>query len=160
MTIVRAAAGLDEVAELWKALARHHYEAGAAISERAGPIGVEASWQGRRRQYEAWSAEAGWLLIVAGREGAVEGYAAARVTPSVSAWDLGERVGRLETLAVAERARGLGLGTALVGEVRAHWRRRGVRFGTVSVISGNDSARRFYERLGAVEFTRTSLFAV
>ncbi|SNY61057.1 GNAT family N-acetyltransferase [Paractinoplanes atraurantiacus] len=160
MTVVRAAADIDEVAQLWKSLTAHHYEVGAAIGARVPPVGPEASWQGRRRQYTAWSAEPDWLLLVAERDDVVQGYAAARVTSSAGAWDFGDRVGRLETLAVAAEARGHGLGTALVAEVRAHWRRCGVRFAIVSVIGGNDSARRFYERLDAVEFTRTSFFPV
>jgi ribosomal protein S18 acetylase RimI-like enzyme len=157
VTIIRAAA-LDEVADLWKSLARHHYEVGRALGELAAPVGVEASWRDRRRQYEAWSAEPGWLLLVASAGDAVRGYAAARIAASASAWDFGDRVGRLETLAVLPDARGHGLGTVLVAAVREHWRQSGVRFATVSVIAGNDAAARFYERLGAVEFTRTSVF--
>jgi len=160
MTLVRPATDLDEVAELWKSLVRHHYEVNPAIGRQAGPMGPEASWPGQRRQYEAWSAEPGWLVVVAERDGAIRGYAAARVTGSTSAWDFGERVGRLESLAVEPGARGHGLGTALADAVRAHWRHLGVRFAMVSVIAGNDAAQRFYARLGAVEFTRTSFFAV
>ena len=48
----------------------------------------------------------------------------------------------------------------MVEAVRAHWREHGVRFATVTVIDGNDGARRFYERLGATGFTRTSFFPV
>jgi ribosomal protein S18 acetylase RimI-like enzyme len=160
MTIIRAAAGLDEVADFWKSLVRHHYSVGAELGELAAPVGLEASWRDRRRQYETWSAEPGWLLVVASVDDAVRGYAAARITASASAWDFGDRVGRLETLAVLPGARGHGLGTALVASVRAHWGQAGVRFATVSVIAGNDAAVRFYERLGAVEFTRTSVFPV
>jgi ribosomal protein S18 acetylase RimI-like enzyme len=166
MTIIRAAAGLDEVADLWKSLARHHYSVGAELGELAAPVGLEASWRDRRRQYETWSAEPGWLMVVASvddavrGDAAVRGYAACRITASASAWDFGDRVGRLETLAVLPGSRGHGLGTALVNSVCSHWRQSGVRFATVSVVAGNDAAVRFYERLGAVEFTRTSVFPV
>jgi GNAT superfamily N-acetyltransferase len=160
MTIIRAAAGLDEVAELWITLASHHYEAGAALSALASPIGAAPSWAGRRHEYEAWSREPGWQLLVADEDGTISGYAAARITSSSSAWAFGARVGRLETLAALPSARGRGLGTILLDAVRSGWRDAGVRFATVSVIAGNDGAQRFYDRLGAVEFTRTSVFPI
>ncbi|GAA0490490.1 hypothetical protein Ade02nite_23890 [Paractinoplanes deccanensis] len=160
MTSVRAATSIDEVAELWKSLVRHHYAVGSAISQAGEPIGPEQSWLARRRQYEAWSREPGWLLLVAERDGEVAGYAAARITPSASAWDFGDRVGRLETLTVAPAARSHGLGTVLVTEVRRHWRDCGIRAATVTVIAGNDDALRFYERLGAVDFSRTAVFPI
>ncbi|MFI6070037.1 hypothetical protein ACIA5C_00440 [Actinoplanes sp. NPDC051343] len=90
MTLVRPATDLDEVAAVWESLVRHHYEVNPEIGRQAPPVGPEASWAGRRRQYEAWSAELGWIMVVA----------------------------------------------------------------------GNDAAQRFYARLGAVEFTRTSIFPV
>ncbi|MEV6847502.1 GNAT family N-acetyltransferase [Actinoplanes sp. NPDC051411] len=160
MTTVRAASGLDEVADLWIALASHHYEAGAALASMAAPVGAAESWPARRGQYASWSREPGWQLLVADDNGTVSGYAAARVTPSSSAWNFGAHVGRLETLAVLPSARGRGLGTALLDAVRAGWRDAGIEFATVSVIAGNDGAQRFYDRLGAVEFTRTSVFPV
>jgi ribosomal protein S18 acetylase RimI-like enzyme len=160
MTIIRAASGVDEVAELWTTLASHHYAVGAALSRLAAPIGAAESWPSRRGQYSSWSQEPGWQLLVADDHGTVSGYAAARVTPSSSAWDFGARVGRLETLAVLPSARGRGLGTALLDAVRAGWREAGVQFATVSVIAGNEGAQRFYNRLGAVEFTRTSVFPI
>jgi ribosomal protein S18 acetylase RimI-like enzyme len=58
------------------------------------------------------------------------------------------------------RARGYDLGAALMDAVRTHLQGLGARFATASVIDGNDAAQRFYARLGAVEFTRTSIFAV
>jgi ribosomal protein S18 acetylase RimI-like enzyme len=126
----------------------------------AAPILAAAAVIGGRRQYEAWSAEPGWIMVVADCDGAIRGYAAARIAESVSAWDFGARIGRLESLAVEPGARGHRLGTALTDAVRAHWQGLGVRFATVSVIAGNDAAQRFYARLGAVEFTRTSIFGV
>nr|WP_296071015.1 GNAT family N-acetyltransferase [uncultured Actinoplanes sp.] len=106
MTLVRPVAEVDEVAALWESLVRHHYEVNPAIGRQARPVGSGASWPGRRRQYEAWSAEPGWLMVVAERDGVIRGYAAARVVGSTSAWDFGERVGRLESLAVEPAARG------------------------------------------------------
>jgi ribosomal protein S18 acetylase RimI-like enzyme len=160
MTIIRAAADIDEVAELWITLAAHHYVVGAALSSVAAPVGAAESWQFRRDQYSSWSREPGWQLLVADDGGTVSGYAAARITPSASAWNFGPRAGRLETLAVLPSARGQGLGTALLDAVRAGWREARVEFATVSVIAGNDGAQRFYDRLGAVDFTRTSIFPI
>jgi ribosomal protein S18 acetylase RimI-like enzyme len=158
--LLRPVTRLDEVADLWISLTAHHYAVDRGIGQLAEPVGAAESWPSRRRQYQTWSAEEGWLLLVAEINGEVQGYAAARITASAGAWQVGERVGHLETLAVAPDARGEGIGTALVGEVRAHWRRAGVCLAVVSVLAGNDEAARFYQRLGAVEFTRTSVFPV
>lgn len=160
MTTVRPASDLDSVAALWITLVRHHRVVGSQIGELAAPLDDETSWAIRRQLYESWSSEAGWLLVVAEDEGSVRGYAAARITPSTSSWDFGAMVGRLETLVVADDARGRGVGSALVDCVRDHWRLSGVRYASVSVIAGNEMAEEFYQRLGAVVFARTSYFAV
>ncbi|MFG1610378.1 GNAT family N-acetyltransferase [Actinoplanes sp. NPDC049265] len=158
--LLRPATHVDEVADLWIALAGHHYAVDRGIGQLAEPVGAAESWPSRRRQYETWSAEPGWLLLVAEVDGEAHGYAAARITASASAWQVGDRIGHLETLAVAPDERGEGVGTALVTAVRDHWRRAGVRLALVSVLAGNDEAARFYQRLGAVEFTRTSVFPI
>lgn len=82
MTIIRAAASVDEVADLWTTLAEHHYAVAASVGSLAEPIGPAASWAFRRSQYEAWSAEPGWQLLVAADP--LRGYAAARITPPSS----------------------------------------------------------------------------
>lgn len=88
------------------------------------------------------------------------GYAASRITASASSWDFGHRVARLETLVVSPGARSRGVGGLLVERLREHRRAADVRIGTVSVIAANSGAQRFYKRMGAVEFTRTSDFPV
>lgn len=151
---------IDEVRGLWLALARHHWRCAPELAALAAPVDEESSWATRRAQYQAWAGEPGWLMLGAVLAERLVGYAAARIVPAAGSWQLGSHVGRLETLVVAEAARGQGVGEALVSAVRAHWSADGVRYGSVSVIAGNAGAERFYQRLGAVEFTRTSYFPV
>jgi ribosomal protein S18 acetylase RimI-like enzyme len=157
---VISAEQIDSVKDLWLELARHHWQCAPEIAALAAPVDAESSWAMRRAQYELWASEPGWLLLGATLGHRLVGYAASRITPAASSWQFGPRVGRLETLVVRDDARGHGLGQQLVAEVQRHWRAADVRFGSVSVIAGNSGAARFYERLGAVEFTRTSYFPV
>ncbi|MEU1275943.1 GNAT family N-acetyltransferase [Streptomyces sp. NPDC005799] len=151
---------IEAVKDLWLELARHHWTCAPQITALAEPVDPEASWIMRCAQYRRWADEPGWLLLGATIADQLVGYAAARITASASSWEFGPTMGRLETLVVRDDARGHGLGQRLVAEVRRHWSAAGVRYGSVSVIAGNSGAERFYERLGAVEFTRTSHFPV
>ena len=57
----------------------------------------------------------------------------------------------LEDLCVDEKARGLGVGTALFEFVKKKGHELGCYELTLSVWAGNDSARRFYDRVGLKE---------
>ena len=65
-------------------------------------------------------------------------------------WALEDRYGEVWTILVTERARGRGLGCALLDEVDAELARRGIRDLMIGVMEGNDDARRLYERRGLV----------
>ena len=65
-------------------------------------------------------------------------------------WALEDRYGEVWTILVTERARGRGLGSALLDEVDAELARRGIRDLMIGVMEGNDDARRLYERRGLV----------
>lgn len=64
---------------------------------------------------------------------------------------LGERELLLHSLAVAERARGMGVGTALLAAVEAYAREHGFEAVVLEVVNTNPGARRLYERNGYVE---------
>jgi GNAT superfamily N-acetyltransferase len=83
-----------------------------------------------------------------------------RVLDAPGPWQWGDRVGVLETLVVDDEARGAGVGQALVGTVRERLAGSGVQVMKVSVVAGNDGAVRFYERKGAVDFTKTLVMPV
>ena len=60
----------------------------------------------------------------------------------------------LDALHVADFAQGSGLGLRLIGTAFAQIAQRGVTAAYLYIVDGNDGARRFYERLGAVETWR------
>jgi GNAT superfamily N-acetyltransferase len=122
---------------------------------------AQQAWQRRRRQYTAWLADGrAWLLLAieaasAGRPAA--GYAMVRLTEPGPTWDLGTAVGELESLAVAERARGHGVGTMLMDASRELLRTHGAGYWSVGVVEVNSDAVRRYEREGFRPFYRQLL---
>ena len=75
-------------------------------------------------------------------------------------WQLGDRVGELETLTVAERARGAGLGTRLIAAARELLGERGEEFWSVVVVESNLDAVALYEREGLRPYYRQLLAPV
>jgi GNAT superfamily N-acetyltransferase len=139
---------VDLVEGLWKEMVVHHQEVAGDVFPGRDP---EAAWQRRRAQYVCWlEGGEGQLFLVPG-EGAVEAplaYACLRVGPPPSTWDLGDVVGDLESLCVATTARGMGIGTELIGHCRERARGLGARWWTVTAIAANRRAIDLYEREG------------
>ena len=139
-------ADLDRVEPLGLAMVAHH----RAVTDLQVREPAE-TWRRRRADYAAWleSGEGFILLAVPEDGGDAEGYAAVRVHASGSpTFDLGERVGDLESLSVAASARGTGVGTRLIAAARERLRAGGVGHWLVSVVDANPDARRLYEREG------------
>lgn len=66
-----------------------------------------------------------------------------------SAYDTGgERLGYIEEIAVLDRARGAGVGRALMDAARGRLAERGIASFKLSTVPGNDAAREFYSKLG------------
>ena len=65
-------------------------------------------------------------------------------------WALEDRWGEVWTIVVDERARGQGIGGALLDAVDAELEERGVHDLMIGFVEGNDGARRLYERRGLV----------
>jgi ribosomal protein S18 acetylase RimI-like enzyme len=151
---------VDLVEGLWKEMVGHHRDlTGGTYPVREDDV----AWQRRREQYVEWL-EAGdaWLFLVPG-EGALEaplGYAFLRIATSGPTWNLGDRVGDLESLSVTAAARGMGIGTLLIGHCREHLRAAGVDWWTVTVMSANEGAIELYEREGFGDFWRHMLAPV
>jgi ribosomal protein S18 acetylase RimI-like enzyme len=136
---------IDRVEPLWEAMRRHH----VALSSSPARDPAE-SWPMRREQYRGWleGSEPAWLL---GAEsgGELLGYAMVVVRPGQSpTFDSGPFVGDLESLSVAEHARGAGVGRALIARARDLLREQGVQTWLVGVVADNDGAQRLYEREG------------
>ena len=98
-----------------------------------------------------------FLVPGEGAEGAPLGYAFLRVATSGPAWNLGDRVGDLESLAVTAAARGLGIGTELIAHCRERLREIGAQSWSVCVVSRQRGAVDRYEREGFRQFWHTMI---
>jgi ribosomal protein S18 acetylase RimI-like enzyme len=152
------AAEIDRVAPLFEGLVGFHRE----VVEVAWPVrDADTAWAIRRRQYEEWLGEGSARMLVAmpAQDPAASplGYAVLSVKPSMASWDVGERIGEIETLAVAEEARGGGIGTMLLEACRERLRAEGVSHWAVGVVEANGGATRLYERAGFRPYYRELL---
>jgi GNAT superfamily N-acetyltransferase len=149
--------GIDRVEPLWRAMVDHHR---AVVGDAIPVRETDVTWPMRRRQYEEWlgNGDGVLLLAVTSAGAAPDGYACVRTSPGGGpTFALGERVGELESLAVAEHARGAGLGGLLIGAARERVRALGVSHWVVSVVDANAGAVRLYEREGFAPFERILL---
>ena len=146
---------VDLVEGLWKEMVAHHRE----LTGGTYPVrDTETAWRRRREQYVEWlGGGEGRLYVVPadGDEDGPLGYAFLRVATSGPTWNLGDRVGDLESLSVTAAARGLGIGTLLIGHCRERLREMGADWWSVSVVSANEAAIDLYEREGFRDFWRT-----
>jgi GNAT superfamily N-acetyltransferase len=148
---------VDLVEGLWKEMVGHHH---AVIGPRWPGRDSDEAWRLRRAQYVGWlEAGEGFIFLVPGEgaAGAPVGYAFLRVGRSPSTWDLGERVGDLESLSVAPEARGQGIGSELIEHCRGRLRELGARWWTVTVVAANERAGELYEREGFVPYSNNLL---
>lgn len=143
------ASEVDRVAHLFQELVGFHRE----VVEGAWPVrSEEDAWAIRRKQYVAWLGSGRARMLAAVRaeapDSAPDGYAVLSTQPSSASWDLGERIGELETLAVAAAARGQGIGTMLMEACEERLRSAGISYWGVAVVEANEGATRLYERAG------------
>ncbi|MDS1269163.1 GNAT family N-acetyltransferase [Lipingzhangella sp. LS1_29] len=150
------ASEVDELAELWQGLHRHHVASTPHLDDLISPVNDDESWQRRRRHYAAWLAEPDTLAILAERDGTKLGYAMVTVQQDRrGSWNRGERVATLQTLTVAPEHRRQGVGSALLEEVRRQLGASGISDLELAAVSGNEEAMRFYEREGFRPFVTT-----
>jgi ribosomal protein S18 acetylase RimI-like enzyme len=140
---------VDRVAHLFRELVGFHRD----LVEGAWPVRGEGdAWAIRRRQYLDWlgSGRARMLAAVAAADPAARpnGYAVLSTQPSSASWEFGERIGELETLAVAASVRGRGIGTMLIAACEELLREEGIAYWGVAVVEANEGATRLYERSG------------
>jgi ribosomal protein S18 acetylase RimI-like enzyme len=149
-------AEIDRLEPLWTAMVEHH----RAVSSLPVRSPAEA-WRRRRVQYEEWLADGeSFALVAVGEDGGDDGYAMVRVHDGSPTFALGEPVGDLESLAVADGARGQGVGSLLIGAARERLRAAGVGHWTVSVLDANPGALRLYQREGFAAFEHVLLGTV
>jgi len=141
---------IEELAPLWLALFRHHAEVGAGTGTFTDE---ERSWPHRAALYREWLAQPpSFVLIARDAEGVARGYAMVAVREPddevLDTWEADGPIAELETLVVAADARGQGVGSALLDGVEQELLKLGIRDLGVSVLAGNDRARRLYESRG------------
>jgi GNAT superfamily N-acetyltransferase len=152
---------VDRVAPLFKQLVEFHRD----VVKGAWPVrSADAAWEHRRGQYLEWLGDGSARLLAAvptpDEDAPPVGYAVLAVKPSMASWDVDERVGELETLAVAEEARGQGIGSMLIEACRRLLREEGITHWAVAVVEANVDAARLYEREGFRPFYRQLLAEV
>ena len=142
------AEAIAELEPLWLALKDHH---GACTP--GAPVHDDAtSWAMRRRQYEEWLAEDGAFLLIARRDGEPLGFALVRMHDQSPTWIEPERYAIVQDLAVGEAARGTGVGRALLDAVHDQ---SDCAMVELTVLTANDPAKAFYDRLGFELYTET-----
>ena len=144
----RGADAIDELEPLWLELKNHH----GACTPRLPVRGDEESWTLRRRDYVRWLAEPGAFLLLARQAGRAVGYALVRIEEAGPTWIEPERVAIVQDISVAARARGAGIGRALLDRVGEE---SGAAVMQLAVLGANASAKAFYERLGFEPFVET-----
>jgi ribosomal protein S18 acetylase RimI-like enzyme len=137
----RGADVVDELEPLWLTLKNHHgaRTPGQAVHDDA------TSWNRRREEYADWIAEEGSFFLVARDGGRPVGYALVLVHPGSPTWIEPRRIALVQDLAVASDQRGKGVGRALLDRVHDE---SGCDVVELEVLSANEPALRFYQRLG------------
>jgi ribosomal protein S18 acetylase RimI-like enzyme len=138
---------IDELGPLWLQLHHHHER----VSRVQPFVDDEASWAARRRGYVDILAHGGFIVVAEAEDGLV-GYALVKIHDDGpdDSWAIEDRFGEVWTLVVDERARGRGIGSALLDAVDEELAHRGIHDLMIGVMEGNDDARRLYERRGLV----------
>ena len=136
---------LDLLADLWRQMVEHH----RAVAGNVFPVrNADESWARKREEIGAGLAAGKALILLAKAEGVLRGFLLCELAPSGAIYDLGPRRGEVDSLVVADDARGCGVGTALLAACKAELVDRGITYWSIGVAEGNDAARRLYERLG------------
>jgi ribosomal protein S18 acetylase RimI-like enzyme len=149
---------LDELEPLWASLVEHQYSLTPHLAARARP--VSDSWRDRRALERRWLEEEPRSFVLGAElDGALVGYAFVRVISgnTSASLSISDPHAELATLSVGPDMRGRGIGRMLTRAVHAELRRIGVPDVTISVITTNSDAVRFYEREGAVPFVTVFL---
>jgi GNAT superfamily N-acetyltransferase len=132
---------LDELEPLWLTLKNHHGACTPGLSVHDDAT----SWRMRRAEYADWLREDGAFLLVARDDGRAIGFALVRPHGPSPTWIEPRVYAIVQDLAVAAGAQGGGIGRRLIERVHDE---SGCDMVELAVLSANDSATRFYERLG------------
>ena len=141
---------IDLLQELWVGV--HHAHA-AAMPELAPYVSDAKTWSEVRAMYVEQFEKPDTVLLLAYDGDALVGYAVTHVMQLAETWigdtwRTGERIGELESIAVAESHRGHGIGSALLDAVDREFEAQGIGDVIIGALAGNEAALRLYERRG------------
>jgi ribosomal protein S18 acetylase RimI-like enzyme len=141
---------LDALEPLWVGV--HHVHA-ASMPELAPYVSDAETWAEHRPLYVELFEKPDTSLFLARLDEALVGYALIHVEPVretwvADTWRTGERIGELESIAVAPEQRGRGIGSALLDAVDREFEVLGVADVIIGLLPGNEGARRLYESRG------------
>jgi ribosomal protein S18 acetylase RimI-like enzyme len=141
---------VDSLEPLWVGVHRVH---AASMPELAPYVSDAETWAEHRPLYVKLFEKPDTALFLARLDGALVGYALLHVEPVgetwvADTWRTGERIGELESIAVAPSHRGQGIGGALLDAVDREFRELGIADVIIGLLPGNEGARRLYERRG------------
>jgi ribosomal protein S18 acetylase RimI-like enzyme len=151
LSIVRGSVeDIDSLEPLWVGV--HHAHA-ASMPELAPYVSDAETWAEHRPLYVELFGKPDTALFLARVDGALVGYALlhveeVRATFIADTWRTGDRIGELESIAVAPEHRGQGIGGALLDVVDREFDELGVADVIIGLLPGNETARRVYERRG------------
>jgi ribosomal protein S18 acetylase RimI-like enzyme len=151
LSIVRGSIeDVDSLEPLWVAV--HHVHA-ASMPELAPYVSDAETWSEHRPLYVELFEKPDTTLFLARLDEALVGYALLHVEPArgtfvADTWRTGERIGELESIAVAPEHRGEGIGTALLDAVDDALQALGIADVIIGALPGNADAIRLYARRG------------
>lgn len=154
MAAVRIVEGSVEDVDLLEPLWVSVHHAHAAAMPELGPYVSDAkTWADMRAIYDEQFAKPDTRLLLAYDGEMLVGYAVTHVMPIEETWigdtwATGDRIGELETVAVAPSHRGRGIGNALLDAVDRVFAEQGVADVIIGALAGNEGALRLYERRG------------
>jgi diamine N-acetyltransferase len=129
---------IDEIRPLWEELNAYHLQLSPHFADEVG----RRTFEFRKREILA-KTQTGKVrieLAAAGPDGADVAYCIATVSA--------DGVAEVDSIFVAARFRGCGIGTELMQRALAWFRAAGATSTVVSVMHGNDEAVAFYRRFG------------
>jgi GNAT superfamily N-acetyltransferase len=142
---------LEELRPLVEALDAHHREVAGHLERIAPRLAAGQVVAGALAHYAATLADEPRAFILVAEAGArLTGFTFVAPRDADGSYELGGRTAELGTLVVLPEARGNGVGEALLTAAREEAARRGFPYMTFGLMDGNEAARRFYERAGAI----------
>lgn len=143
----------NDVDRLQRAMRDMHVHQTALAPHNGGPaFDWDTAWAKWRERFPGWMKERGAFCLAAERgSGEVIGFALCTLEEGDVFWDMGERVGYIDTLAVVESERGKGIGTRLIDASLERFRGLGLRNFYIDSMVENEDAIRLYERYGRRE---------